>query len=144
MADIFISYARADRDRIEKLAAALEAQGYSVWWDRHIVGGAEFSEEIERALDAAAIVIVAWSADAAKSPWVKDEAVAARDAGKLIPITFDETPAPMGFRQFQAIDCQSWKGDAAAAPFQDLSRAVKARLTGEHQTAPAMSEKASW
>ena len=38
MADIFISYAHEDRSRIERLAATLEAEGLSVWWDRHIAG----------------------------------------------------------------------------------------------------------
>ncbi|NOX96384.1 MAG: TIR domain-containing protein, partial [Alphaproteobacteria bacterium] len=45
MPDIFISYARADRDRIEMLSSALERKGYSVWWDRDIAGGAEFSKD---------------------------------------------------------------------------------------------------
>ena len=48
MADIFISYARGDGEKIERLAAALEAEGFSVWWDRNIVGGSEFSKDIER------------------------------------------------------------------------------------------------
>jgi hypothetical protein len=33
MSDIFISYAREDRPRVERLAAALEQCGWSVWWD---------------------------------------------------------------------------------------------------------------
>jgi hypothetical protein len=76
MADILISYARQDRDRIGKLAAALEAAGFSVWRDRHIAGGAEFSKDIERELAAATVVIVAWSERAIESRWVKDEAIA--------------------------------------------------------------------
>jgi len=146
MADIFISYARADRDKIETLAAALEAEGYSVWWDRHIAGGAEFSEAIEKELAAAKAVIVVWSAEAIKSRWVKDEAVAAADAGKLIPISIDGATAPMGFRQFHLIDLSAWKNDAAAAPFQDVSRAVKSRILGERQAAPAapVTVKTSW
>lgn len=136
MADIFISYARADRDRIAKLATALEEAGYSVWWDRHIAGGAEFSKDIERELDAATVVIVAWSRHSIESRWVKDEAVAAADAGKLIPVSIDETPAPMGFKQFHVIDFARWNGDAQASAFQDLARAVTARLTGEMITAP--------
>ncbi len=146
MADIFISYARADRDRIEKLAAALEAEGYTVWWDRHIAGGAEFSDEIEKELAAAKAVIVVWSAEAIKSRWVKDEAVAAADAGKLIPISIDGATAPMGFRQFHLIDLSAWKNDAAGAAFQDVSRAVKSRVSGERQAAPAATviTKTSW
>ncbi len=128
MADIFISYARADRDRVEKLAAALEAEGYSVWWDRQIVGGAEFSKEIERELKGAKAVIVAWSASANDSAWVKDEASAARDQGKLIPVRLDDEAAPIGFRQYQAVHFEGWKGEQEAPAFKDLSRAVEARL----------------
>lgn len=140
MADIFISYARADRARIERLAAALEAEGWSVWWDRNIVGGSEFSAEIERELNAASAVVVAWSDDALKSTWVKDEALTARDQGKLIPVSLDGVAAPMGFKQFHLIDLEDWNGEAAAPEFQDLARTVTARLTG---TAPAPASPAT-
>ncbi|MBT8471443.1 MAG: TIR domain-containing protein, partial [Marinicaulis sp.] len=140
MADIFISYARADRDLIEKLATALEAEGNSVWWDRQLVGGAEFSEEIEKELAAAKTVIVAWSENSVKSRWVKDEAVAAADAHKLIPVSVDGTAAPMGFRQFHLIDVSNWGGKPESDGFQDLSRAVKSTLTGERQVAPLVAK----
>ena len=61
MAHLFISYSREDRPVIEKLAAALEEAGHSVWWDRHIRGGAAFAKDIEAQLEKADAVIVAWS-----------------------------------------------------------------------------------
>jgi hypothetical protein len=36
MADIFISYLREDVGAAEKLSEALEAHGWSVFWDRHM------------------------------------------------------------------------------------------------------------
>jgi adenylate cyclase len=33
MADIFVSYARADKARVAPLVDALETRGWSVWWD---------------------------------------------------------------------------------------------------------------
>ena len=42
MADIFVSYARSDKARVAPLVAALEAQGWSVWWDPEITPGDEF------------------------------------------------------------------------------------------------------
>lgn len=143
MADIFISYARVDRDRIERLAAALEGEGYSVWWDRNIVGGSEFSHEIEKELDAAKAVIVAWSETSVKSRWVRDEAGSAAEAAKLIPVDIDGTGAPMGFKQYHAIDLDGWNGKPEAAAFHDVARAVKARLTGEAAAAP-VAEKKGW
>jgi hypothetical protein len=37
MADVFIGYASLDRETIEKLAAAIEAAGYTAWWDRQLI-----------------------------------------------------------------------------------------------------------
>lgn len=106
MADIFISYAREDRASIEKLAASLEAEGFSTWWDRHIAGGAEFSKDIEKELNAAQAVIVAWSKHANDSRWVKDEAGLAAEAGKLVAVSLDGSDPPIGFKQFHVVDYQ--------------------------------------
>ena len=124
MADIFISYARADRDRIEKLASALEADGYSVWWDRNIHGGAQFAAEIAKQLDEAETVIVAWSAQSLGSEWVLDEASEARKQNKLIPIRLDGAEPPLGFRQRQAIDFSGWNGASNAPEFFELKASV--------------------
>jgi len=129
MAHLFISYSRADREAIEALAAALEAAGHSVWWDRHIRGGASFAKDIEAQLHKADAIIVAWSSDANESDWVKDEAVFARDKGILIPICLSQCDAPLGFRQYQMIDFQKWKGDQAAPEVRSVLNAV-AELTG--------------
>ena len=46
MADLFVSYARADRARVAPLVAALEAEGWSVWWDPEIGPVQEFDRLI--------------------------------------------------------------------------------------------------
>jgi TolB-like protein/Tfp pilus assembly protein PilF len=128
LADIFISYARADRDLIAALSVALEQSGRSIWWDRHIDGGLAFAQAIESELNAAKVVIVAWSQAASKSDWVKDEAGAARDQGKLVPVSLDGTVGPLGFRQYHAIDLTGWNGDASQPAFRDLLRSLESRL----------------
>lgn len=55
---VFLSYSRPDRPRAAKLADALQAAGIGVWWDTAIEGGASFSADIERELEAADAVIV--------------------------------------------------------------------------------------
>ncbi|MBU6478710.1 MAG: TIR domain-containing protein, partial [Xanthomonadaceae bacterium] len=53
MADVFVSYARADKARVAPLVAAIEAKGWSVWWDPEISPGREFDDEIDTELQAA-------------------------------------------------------------------------------------------
>ena len=131
MADIFISYARADRDRIEKLAAALEAEGYTTWWDRNIDSGAEFSAEIERELEAAKAVVVCWSKEGNQSRWVKDEATIAARAGKLKAVSLDGAEPPIGYMQYHAVDFAGWKGGREEDAFQTLARALGGEAAAE-------------
>ena len=131
MTDLFLSYARPDRARAEALAAALEAEGYSVWWDRHITGGSEFSADIERQLMAASVVIVAWSKPARESPWVKDEAGVGREQGKLVALSFDAEQPPLGFRQYHAVDFSAWDNSSDSNEFRSLLQAIEARIRGE-------------
>jgi len=131
MTDIFISYAREDRARIERLSDALEAEGFSVWWDRDIAGGTEFSKETEVRLNAAKAVLVAWSTTSVSSMWVADEATIGRDKGNLVPVALDDSPPKIGFRQIQTIALRDWRGDRTAMEFQELVRSLKARLAGQ-------------
>lgn len=125
IADVFISYARVDRDRVQKLAAVLERRGYSVWWDHRIAGGAAFSAEIERALAGAKCTIVVWSVSSVRSEWVIDEAGVAKLKGTLLPVRLDATPAPLGFRQYQEIDLSRWDGDENSAAASALTSSIE-------------------
>ena len=85
MTDVFISYANEDRARAGNLASALEARGWSVWWDRRIIPGQTYDQAIERELESAKSVVVLWSKDSIASEWVKNEATAASERGVLVP-----------------------------------------------------------
>lgn len=131
---LFISYARTDQARVQRLAEALEGAGFQVWWDAALEGGHHFAAEIERELTAADAVVVVWSDASVKSNWVLDEAMHGRDRGCLIPVRFDDTPPPMGYRQIQTIDLDD--GDAPGE-VAAIGRAA-ARLVGR----PAPPESA--
>lgn len=108
MASIFLSYTREDAGVIPPLAAALQNAGHTVWWDRQIKGGRQYSHEIEVALDRADKVLVLWSRASVDSTWVRDEAATARDSKRLVPVSLDGTKAPLGFRQYHTIDLEPW------------------------------------
>jgi hypothetical protein len=50
MAEIFLSYAKEDRDVARKLSSMLEHAGWSVWWDRRIPAGRTGHDVLEEAL----------------------------------------------------------------------------------------------
>jgi len=124
LTDIFISYARADRERVARLTEALQASGYSAWSDTDLAGGVEYSREIESRIHAAKVVVVVWSETSIESTWVADEAELGRDAGKLVPLIIDNVQPKIGFRQFQSIDFCNWNGDVRAPCFATLTRAL--------------------
>jgi hypothetical protein len=106
------------------LIQALEKAGHTVWYDRHIHGGAQFSRKIEQALDDADAVVVLWSGRSLESAWVRDEAAEGRERGKLVPLSVGKVSPPMGFRQFQTIDLGAWKGRGKVPRLPELLEAV--------------------
>ena len=71
MADVFVSYARSDKAIVAPLVAAIEARGWSVWWDPEIDAGQQFDDQIEAELKAAKAVVVVWTPTSAASRWVR-------------------------------------------------------------------------
>lgn len=143
MADIFVSYSHADRERVEAIVAALETRGFSVFIDRHLVPGSRFSETLARELAVANAIVVCWSETSAKSHWVADEAGVARDSGRLLPVTIDGAPPPLGFKQFHTIDFSAWRGEADKAPFPSLADAAGALIAGTAYAPPPHPAKMS-
>jgi serine/threonine-protein kinase len=131
--DIFVSYKAEDRARLVPLVSALEAEGFTVWWDTHIGGGAHWREDIQAHLDAAKCVIVAWSRRSVgpQGDFVRDEAARARKRGAYLPVRLDPIEPPLGFGEVQAISLKGWKGDRSDPRFQALAKAVRRRIAGE-------------
>lgn len=129
--DVFLSYKAEDRKRIEPLLQALQADGYSVWWDQHIGAGDDWRETIERHLDAAKCVIVAWSnlSVAPQGRFVRDEATRAQQRGVYLPVTIDDVRIPLGFGESQVTSLRGWRGDRSDARYQALVSAVR-RIAG--------------
>ncbi|WP_299191370.1 TIR domain-containing protein [uncultured Erythrobacter sp.] len=167
--DIFISYSRSDRERVNHIAKGLEAEGYSVWWDRDIRAGEEFDHVIDKAIKKSKAIIVVWSKHSIDSRWVKEEAEDGVEADTLVPITIDPVTIPRGFRRIQAAELQdggdnptnsiNWpefldsvrkqagEGEGTPSPddplAQALSRAATATAAPSPTPAPAAESKSA-
>ena len=128
MADVFVSYARADKARVAPLVAAIEAKGWSVWWDPEISPGQEFDDQIDVEIDAAKAVMVVWSPTSVASRWVRGEAREAADRGILVPVRFDNARLPMDVRAIHTTDLDGWGEDPASVPAQQLLDALGAMI----------------
>ena len=128
--DVFISYAREDRECAQWVATGLLAAGQTVWWDRQLAGGQDFGDAIAQRLAEARLVLVLWSSASVASGFVRDESARARDAGKLLPVRIDDVPLPLGFGTLHTLDLLDWDGDSEAPAFAELLANVKRGAAG--------------
>jgi adenylate cyclase len=128
MADVFISYARADEAAAVSVVDALRLAGYDVWRDDELPAHRAYADVIEERLNAAKAVVVLWSAEAAKSQWVRAEADTARSAGTLVQATLDGHIPPLPFNQIQCADLASWDGSADAPGWRKLVGSLRALI----------------
>jgi adenylate cyclase len=124
MADIFVSYGRTTEAQAQQVAEALRGAGYAVWRDDELPAHRAYSDVIEERLRAAKAVVVLWSAEAAKSQWVRAEADIAREAGTLVQVTIDGILPPLPFNQIQCADLNGWSGDTSTAGWRKVESSV--------------------
>ena len=137
MADIFVSYSRSAKARVAPLVAALEAEGWSVWWDPEITPGEEFDALISKELEAAKTLVVVWTPASVDSRWVRGEARDAADRGVLVPVRFDGAKLPIDFRAVHTTDLDGWAEDRQGAAFKGLRKSLEAKLGPPRQSTAA-------
>ena len=149
MADVFVSYKAEDRRRVKALVDALEADGFSVWWDAQIGGGAHWREDIQEQLAAARCVVVAWTKHSVghDGNFVRDEASDALRRDSYLPIKLDDVDPPLGFREVQALLLKGWTGNRSDPRYQSVLEAVRSLVSGRppsgrvHVAAPVFSRR---
>jgi hypothetical protein len=108
VAQVFLSYCHEDLPRVSPLVAALEAEGYSVWWDRALQPGDSFETTIDQEIQAAGCIVVIWSEKSVASQWVKNEALEGLDRKILLPVLLDDVRLPVAFKQHHGVNFKRW------------------------------------
>jgi TIR domain len=137
MPDIFLSYSEKDRATAGRVADALQATGWSVWWDRQIPAGQTWRDVLTQALEQMRCMVVLWSADSVKSQWVCEEAEEGKTRHCLVPVCIAAVRPPTGFRSIQAADLIGWDGDAQAPLFQRLVADIRQMIGAPPGAPPA-------
>jgi hypothetical protein len=146
MADIFISYKREDRARVEILIALLSDLELDVWFDDGIAVRDEWEKRINAELEAARAVLVCWTFAAISSEWVTREADYGLAHSKLTQVKLLPCAPLERFTRHQAADLTDWDGAgnnaeaqkmlAALEPLvgrENLARNAKLRAGGQHE-----------
>ena len=124
MVDVFISYSRTDLAAVTRLAEAVEAEGYQVWWDADLPPHLSYGDVITAKIGIAKAAIVVWSQASVASEWVRAEADMARNQKKLVQTALDNVMPPLPFNQIQFAEIGDWHGE----PDHPGWRKVKASL----------------
>jgi serine/threonine-protein kinase len=132
MADIFLSYASEDRERVLPLVEALEGDGFSVWWDRSMYAGTTYDREIETAIKAARCMVVVWSEHSVESEWVRSEVEEGVRTGILVPVLMDDVLPPLAHRRRQSANLTAWVGESDAE-YELLLTGIRATLLAAGQ-----------
>ena len=94
--DIFVSYARANSERVQPLVELLRASGYRVFYDQQeIQAGDKWKDWLSRSVAASRVLVLCWSCEAAASEYVRYELFRAEGLKKpVLPWLMDATELP--------------------------------------------------
>ena len=140
---VFLSYARSSEEQATHAERALREEGYNVWRDTELPAHLSYAEVIEERLKSAKAVLVLWSAEAAKSQWVRAEADSAREAGTLVQSSVDGTIPPIPFNQIQCADLRGWSGESNHAGWRKLRASIIALVGQAEMPAPSSKPRSS-
>ncbi len=142
MSHIFLSYSRADRPIAQVIAEALEAEGFSVWWDKVLRAGQTYDEVTENMLRDSAVVVVLWSQTSVKSKWVRAEATLGQRSCEMVPAMIEEADRPIMFELTQTADLIGWNGDRNEARWAEFVADIK-RSLDKHTAAETAASAAA-
>jgi|CXWL01.1.fsa_nt_gi formylglycine-generating enzyme required for sulfatase activity len=147
MVDVFVSYKKEDQELAAGVIAALNAEGYSAWWDDRLAPAEHWDEKIEQEISSARAVLVLWTPLSVKSQWVRSEAEYGKKFGKLVPVTLRTCELPIAFSLVQAVDLTHWSGKRddrnwmrLTAWLRDLVEGAQALSTFGEEVAPRGSD----
>ena len=126
--DVFISYKREERRRVQPMVDALRTLGVSVWIDDELTPGDAFAAEICDEIDQCRAQIVCWSNAAVASDWVRGEAEIGRKRGVLVCVQLEPCRLHPPFNVLHSEDLSAWRGEAGHHGWRKVLETLAHRL----------------
>lgn len=114
MFDVFISYARVEREKVWPIRQALSRLGVTSFFDlEDMDGGTSFPDAIDRSLRASRAVLACWSPLYFERDWCRIECRDGLLRQRLVPVcieAFDAGAVPADLRLLNYFDLSAWDG----------------------------------
>jgi hypothetical protein len=110
MADVFISYQRAEREAVQIIADKLAQLKLEIWFDTKLRAGSSFDEEIDLAIKDAKSVLTCWTPATLAPEWVHGEATLAWQEDRFIAYFLEPTELIPPFNLTHTEDLTAWAG----------------------------------
>jgi hypothetical protein len=129
--DVFLSYSRADTERVAPLRDALRHMGYHVFFDTQSIDpGEQWKTRLERSIQSSRTLVLCWSENTRGSDYITFEYSRAEALHKpVLPWLLDKTPLP-AMLEVQAITTPD-AALAAQALRPALGRTLRQRSKGQ-------------
>jgi hypothetical protein len=143
MADVFLSYANADRDRARTIVEAMGQRRWRVFWDRTIPAGHKWPDVLNKELRRAKCVVVLLTRESIASSWVQFEASVALHRGALVPLLADATLDPQRDLPEMFHDIHILRLDTPGPAGEHWLEAVDQRITASGRRRAALNTLAA-
>lgn len=141
--DVFVSYARTDREFATYIANALEAAGLRFWWDAELLPGQAFDQQIRSVLQDVKVVLGLLSPQSLHSRWVMAELTYAHQNGvTIVPVLVagaQPEDLPLPFNEIHALVLDPSRPESSA---QEIARQIGALLQRSAGSTTQPSEEA--
>lgn len=124
MTDVYIAYAREDRESVRTLSEMLRFEGWDVWMDPS-EPSTDNSAAVDLKLGSAGAILVVWSGYSRGSEYVRSEAATGLYKNKLIQVRIDRASPPRPFDQVEVTDLGRWSGERDDLNWRKIVAAVR-------------------
>jgi hypothetical protein len=142
MTDVYLAYAREDREGVRLLSEMLQFEGWDVWMDPSDPSGGT-SAAIDMKLGSAGAILVLWSGYSRHSEYVRSEAATGLYKNKLIQVSLDGLGAPSPFDQISVLQLRGWAGERDHPEWRRIMEAVRLYAGAPGSARPLVQRRAT-